>query len=314
MNKNILALLPLAVACSQPPVDLTAIPGTPGFAAYREIIPGTRVAFEMVPIAGGTFIMGSPEREAGRGPDEGPRVEVRIDPFWMGKYEVTWAEYDAWNRDVSLPMSKEPDGVSRPTPPYTDMTFGMGKDGRPAICMTQEAAVQYCLWLSRKTGHHYRLPTEAEWEYACRAGTATAYSFGDDPAQLGDYGWYRGNSEDEYHEVGLKKPNPWGLFDMHGNVAEWTLDQLVPDFYAREGSVPRDNPLAVPTTLYPRVVRGGSWEDEPDRLRSAARLGSSADWKMRDPQLPKSKWYHTDAPFLGFRIVRALRGPGDGDG
>ena len=301
-----------AIACSEPTERREKLPvvnpGDPGFETYSREIPGTGVSFEMVPVPRGSFLMGSPGGEAGRQAYEGPQVEVSIDPFWIGRHEVTWEEYDAWNND-DLPMSKEPDGISRPTPPYTDMTFGMGRDGHPAICMTQEAAKQYCLWLSRKTGHYYRLPTEAEWEYACRAGTITAWSFGGDPTQLGEYAWYVGNSGEQYHEVGLKQPNPWGLFDMHGNVAEWTLDQLVEGFYAGEPAVPRNNPLARPTELYPRVARGGSWEDEPQQLRSAARLGSSEDWKMRDPQLPKSNWYHTDAPFLGFRIVRPLLVP-----
>ena len=99
--------------------------GDPGFEVYVEVIARTGVSFEMVPISGGTFVMGSPEGEVGRGADEGPQVEVRIDPFWMGRYEVTWEEYESWTLDQSLSMSKEPDGVSRPTPPYTDMTFGM---------------------------------------------------------------------------------------------------------------------------------------------------------------------------------------------
>jgi formylglycine-generating enzyme required for sulfatase activity len=189
------------------------------------------------------------------------------------------------------------------------MTFGMGKLGYPAICMTQLAAKKYCEWLSAKTGRYYRLPTEAEWEYACRAGTNTAYYFGDDPEALEEHAWYYDNSEDAYHKVGQKKPNPWGLYDMHGNVAEWCVDQYVPDFYAQFDDKPADNPVAVATTLEPRVVRGGSWFDDPELLRSAARRGSNADWKIQDPQLPQSIWYYTDATFVGFRIVRPLVEP-----
>ena len=197
--------------------------------------------------------------------------------------------------------------ITQPTKPYTDMTFGMGKRGYPAICMTQHSARVFCQWLSAKTGRYYRLPTEAEWEYACRAGTTTAYSFGDDPAQLGEYAWYLNNSEEKYQKVGLKKPNPWGLYDMHGNVAEWCLDQHTTDFYAKckEQGVVKD-PLAIPLREYKRVVRGGSWDDGIRRTRSAARVASSIDWKQQDPQVPQSIWYFTDALFLGFRVVRPL--------
>ena len=288
---------------------------------YTEQITGTAVTFGMVPIAGGEFVMGSPVTEAGRKADEGPQHRVKIEPFWMGKHEVTWDEYDIWSFRLDIQRRKlkkqKPterdilsDAVTRPTAPYTDMTFDMGHDGYPAICMTQLAAKMYCEWLSEKTGRYYRLPTEAEWEYACRAGTTTAYSFGDDADQLTDYAWFFENSDEKYHKVGQKKPNPWGLHDMHGNVAEWVLDQYVADFYS---TLPQDKaavfPIAVPKTLYPRVVRGGSWDDDPERLRSAARRGSSADWKIQDPQIPQSIWYHTDALFAGFRVVRPLNPP-----
>jgi formylglycine-generating enzyme required for sulfatase activity len=288
---------------------------------YTEAISGTEVRFDLVPIRGGTFLMGSPEDEEGRNKDEGPQHPVRVEPFWMGKHEVTWDEYDIWSfsldiarrklsNDPAKALDKLADAVTRPTKPYTDMTFGMGHDGFPALCMTQLAAKKYCEWLSAKTGRYYRLPTEAEWEYACRAGTTTAFSFGDDAGQLDSYGWYFDNSDDNTHPVGRKKPNPWGLYDMHGNVAEWCLDQYLPDFYSRfDPDEVADNPLAMPTKLYPRAVRGGSWEDDPKGLRSAARLGSDLFWKAQDPQIPQSNWYHTDALFLGFRVVRPLREP-----
>ena len=288
---------------------------------YTELLSGTDVTFDMMPIPGGTFLRGSPDDEAGRNKDEGPQHRVRVEPFWMGKHEVTWDAYDIWsfsldigrrklNKTSGTEFDKLADAVTRPTKPYTDMTFGMGHDGYPAICMTQLAAKKYCQWLSAKTGRYFRLPTEAEWEYAARAGTTTAYSFGDDPKQLDEYGWHYDNSDDVTHPVGRKKPNPWGLYDMHGNVAEWCLDRHSPDIYASfpAGSV-AENPLAIPTKLYPRVVRGGSWEDDPKGLRSAARLGSDLFWKSQDPQIPQSNWYHTDALFVGFRVVRPLREP-----
>lgn len=287
---------------------------------YCERIPGTEVTFEMVPIRGGKFLMGSPPEEPKRKPDEGPQHEVEVEPFWMGRCEVTWDEYELWGLGYDaareLPAGAElgphdrlADAVTRPTKPYSDMTFGMGRKGYPAICMSQLAAKMYCKWLSAKTGRYYRLPTEAEWEYACRAGTTTAYSFGDDPAQLGDYAWHYGNSGERYHEVGKKKPNPWGLHDMHGNVAEWTLDAYREKGYESFAGKVSRNPVVVPEELHPRVARGGSWTDEPDALRSATRRASSRDWNMGDPQMPQSPWYLTNGTFVGFRVVRPLRVP-----
>jgi formylglycine-generating enzyme required for sulfatase activity len=161
-----------------------------------------------------------------------------------------------------------------------------------------------------KSGRFYRLPTEAEWEYACRAGSKTTYGFGDDSKQLGDYAWYFENSDGKPHPVGQKRPNAWGLFDMHGNVAEWVLDQFDAKYYAdssKEGVA--KSPVNWVKSEYPIVVRGGSWDDDADRLRSAARRGSTKGWKVQDPQLPKSIWYFTDAKFVGFRIVRPLAIP-----
>jgi formylglycine-generating enzyme required for sulfatase activity len=274
----------------------------------------------MVPIKAGEFAMGSAPAEPGHKPDQLPQHRVRISPFWMGQFEVTWDEFELFmfpdeERKFKTSLKTDPyvdkvsDAVSRPTKPYVEMSFGMGKDGYPAISMTQHAANKYCQWLSAKTGHFYRLPTEAEWEYACRAGTTTAYSFGDDPSKLSEYAWYEKNADFKYQKVGRKKPNPWGLFDMHGNVAEWCLDQYEEGYKPPTGAVV--DPWLKATKSYPHVVRGGSWNSIPEEVRSAARLASDRSWKQQDPQLPKSIWYHTDAQFLGFRIVRPLKVPAE---
>jgi len=294
---------------------------TPGMNNYKETIPGPDVEFEMVVIPGGEFMMGSPEAEAGHKPDEGAQHRVYVDPFWMGKCEVTWNEFELFMYPQeekqrtrflgnTIYTNTAADAVTRPTKPYVEMSFGMGKDGFPAISMTQHAANKYCEWLSAKTGRFYRLPTEAEWEYACRAGTTTAYSFGDDSTKIGEYAWYGKNSDWKYQKVGTKKPNPWGLHDMHGNVLEWTLDQYDPEYYKMFAGMVVTNPWNRATAPYPHVARGGSWDDDdPAKLRSAARRGSDPSWKQQDPQLPKSIWFLTDAQFLGFRVIRPLRVP-----
>lgn len=282
------------------------------FSPYTETIPGSDVDFEMIPIQGGKFLMGSPEDESGRNEDESPLHPVEVDPFWMGKHEITWDEYELF---VYPEMAKETtkqlasskiDGITQPTAPFVDMSFGMGKKGYPAVNITQYAALRYCRWLTALTGDFYRLPTEAEWEYACRAGTTTAYSFGDNPDLLDEYAWYYENSDEGYQKIGTKKANPWGLHDMHGNVVEWTMDGYVPSY--KDGAV-QHNPWVKGTKLYPHSVRGGSWDDDPEELRSAARRPSKPIWKQRDPQIPRSNWWMTNAPFLGFRIVRPLNQP-----
>lgn len=291
---------------------------------YIELVEHTSAKIEMLPIPAGTFQMGSPKDEEGRKDDEGPLHKVELAPFWMAKTEITWDAYDVWmsdldvfSREVNKVAPNERDNLaeefqkSQPTKPYTDMTFGMGKRGYPAICMTQHAARTFCKWLSKKTGRYYRLPTEAEWEYACRAGTDSAYSFGNDASELENYAWFADNAGEGYHKVGLKKPNPWGLYDMHGNVAEWVLDQHTPEGYLGEAFSKTKNPLFVPKTLYPRTVRGGGWDKSAEECRSAAREGSSEDWIAQDPQVPVSIWYLTDALHVGFRIVRPLEEPSD---
>ncbi len=290
-------------------------------AGYTNTIPGTRAVYSMVPIKGGEFTMGSPETEKDRKPDEGPQIKVKVSPFWMGQFEITWNEYELFmypdeekRTRATLKSDAEgdklADAVSHPSKPYVEMSFGMGKDGFPAISMTQHAANKYCQWLSAKTGHFYRLPTEAEWEYACRAGTTGKHFFGDDDSKIGEYGWYEQNSDFKYQKVGKKKPNPWGLYDMYGNVVEWVLDQYDAGWYkANAGKGVLVDPWNKATKPYPHAVRGGSWDDQAVMLRSAARRGSDRSWKMQDPQLPKSVWFFSDAQFVGFRVVRPLKVP-----
>jgi formylglycine-generating enzyme required for sulfatase activity len=261
----------LSLVLAVPAKSFIDSPRETKMAAYTETIPGAGIKFEMVPVPGGTFIMGSPLEEPGRSADEGPQRRVAIRPFWMGRLEVTWDEYDAFafGRGVSKPnqpadtqTSKQADAVTRPTPPYSDESFGFGKGGQPVISITHHAAMEYCRWLSEKTGKTYRLPTEAEWEYACRAGTASAYSFGDDWNRLGEYAWNLDNSDGRPHPGGQKRPNTWGLYDMHGNVAEWCLDHYGENRYS---SLKQDavllSPVLLPTERrYPHVAQQGCSE------------------------------------------------------
>ena len=284
------------------------------FNEYNQYILNTNYGLELSPIVGGQFLMGSPLNEKNRLADEGPVHKVQVDSFWMAKYETTWDLYNLFmsrNLDELQPafnskneVNIDIDAVSGATTPYVEMSFGMGTDGFPAISMTQLAAKKFCQWLSAITGNFYRLPTEAEWEYACRAGSEEAYSFGDDPKELNKYAWFKDNSSNKYHKVGQKLPNNWGLYDMHGNVSEWTLDAYNTTTYLKASQSISKNPIVKPIKLYPRVVRGGSWKSSYYRLRSASRQASSKQWKKQDPQIPRSKWWHTDAQFVGFRVVR----------
>jgi formylglycine-generating enzyme required for sulfatase activity len=284
---------------------------------YVEEIAGSKVKFEMVAIPGGTYLMGSPKDEPGRSDDEGPQHPVTVRPFWMGKLEVSWDEYDRYRKEMAVgkpeenekKLKEDPDAITGPTKPYADETFGHGREGNPVLAIMHHAAIEYCRWLSKKTGKLYRLPTEAEWEWACRAGTTTPYSFGADAGKLEEYAWYEKNSDEVAHKVGTKKPNPWGLYDMHGNVAEWCIDHYFKDGYKKFSlDMPTVCPVELPTAKrYSHVARGGSWADPAAKCRSAARRGSEKDWLKRDPQIPQSIWWMTEADYVGFRVVRAVQ-------
>lgn len=284
-------------------------PQNDSFSVYMQSIPGATVQFKMVPVKGGSFTMGSGAGEKGRKTDEGPSGEVSVFSSWMGAKEVTFEEYDAFFKDETFTRNQTTDAITRPSPPYIDLTLGMGKEGGfPANSMSQYGALMYCRWLYRKTGIFYRLATEAEWEYACRAGSKTAYPFGNDTTGLCDYAWYKGNSDNKYHKTGLKAPNKWGLYDMEGNVAEWTLDQYEEDYFSKL-QTPASNPLIKRTARHPRTLKGGSFQDPAADLRCASRLKSNLDWNRRDPQIPRSRWWNADAPFIGFRVIRPVTQP-----
>ena len=278
--------------------------------SYEESIAGSDQSIAMTFIPGGKFKLGSPKNESGRNEDEGPQRELEVGDFWIGTYEITWDQYQLFLfRNVDKTPASDRgaidlgvDAVSGATMPYVNYN----KPGYPAIDITQYAASTFCKWLTAKTGRFYRLPTEAEWEFACRSGSTEAYSFGRNPADLNDYAWFKANSNGMIQRGGKKAPNSAGLYDMHGNAAEWVIDAYDEAGYQK---LPTTDAVLFPTELYPRVVRGGSFRDGPEKLRSAARDYSRPQWKQRDPQFPKSLWWHTDALHVGFRIVRPKEEP-----
>jgi formylglycine-generating enzyme required for sulfatase activity len=243
------------------PADAPAITQPRANAAYTATVPGSSVTFEMAPV---------PPSEGAPG-------------FWIGRREVTWAEYDVFRADTQAKVQRaddpppDADAITRPTPPYADEAFGFGKEGMPALSITHHAAVGYARWLARRTGLAYRLPTEKEWERACRAG-------GDEQAAQQGRAWLRETAGERPHPVGTRAASSLGVFDMVGNVAEWVHD----------GS----------DALYPQVVKGGAWTDAAASASCAARRVSDLSWNERDPQDPQSIWWHTDATFVGFRVLR----------
>jgi formylglycine-generating enzyme len=281
---------------------------------YLELIPGTDLKFKMVPIPSGEFYMGTSPNEKVHQLDESPVRKIRLDAFWMASHEITWDLYELFlDKEYEKSLSKillsaQIDGLSRPSTPYLDMTFGMGKDRKPAVGMTQYNAIQFCKWLYLKTGNFYRLPTEAEWEYAARAGSTSNFHYGNQEDQMKDYAIYAENSNGTTQNIGSKKPNKWGLYDMLGNVLEWTYDHYAPYSTSQKAL---HNPVVVSPSLYPKVLRGGHFLSPIVDLRSGKRFFSDPKWKQLDPQIPKSKWWFPEAPFVGLRVVRPFKNPSE---
>ena len=302
------------------------------FENFTEQIPGTAVSFEMIAIPGGTFKMGSPPKEKFRRDDEGPVREVTVSRFFMSETQISWDEYWTFHFETSSEGRIPPevmkernrnaltvDAISGPTPPFGDPTQGWGAGARPAITMMHYSAEIYCQWLSQKTGKKYRLPTEAEWEYAARGGTETPYFFPGNPKKFSSQGWwnsmfgadttiinryaiYELNSNMKTHEPSRVHKNPFGLKNMLGNVLEYCSDWYAPDAYSQ-------TPLSVSNPTGPeqgteRVLRGGNYASDAAHLRVAARFATKTEeWLKTDPQQPKSIWWYTDIKGIGFRVV-----------
>lgn len=294
---SIACLLCVSVIFSQGTTTQRTSVSTP-LNAYTQLIPGSDLYFKMVPIPAGNFTIGNTTKK------------INIDAFWMGSFEVTRDEFDVFLKDEQTSQNVSVDAITRPSPQYVDLSWGMGKEGGyPANSMSQLSALMYCKWLYQKTHVFYRLPTEAEWEYACKAGTQTNYFFGNDTKQLSKYAWYSENSNQVYHKVGQKLPNPWGLYDMLGNLLEWTLDHYDENAYAHYTN---ENPRVPANNLrYPKVLRGGSYEEDAQNLVATKRFNSDPIWNRRDPQIPKSKWWLTEAKQVGFRLVRPFKQPSE---
>lgn len=295
------------------------------FNGFTEKIPGTSVSFDMVAIPGGEFIMGSPKKEFGRKPDEGPAHPVKVTRFFMAKAEVSWDEYLEFFKATSSQGRKEAeenenvDAISGPTPPWGAPDQGWGKGTRPAITMSWKAANTYCKWLSKVTGKKYRLPTEAEWEYAARGGTKTPYFFegdakkytsegffkkilGIDTATIQSFVAYKGNSPSQTLEPASVKENPFGLKNMLGNVYEFCSDYYSPKAYSGNRKVAVD-PKG-PKRGQEHVIRGGSFKSDAKDVRCASRdFTKTKAWLVTDPQMPKSVWWYSDCVDIGFRVV-----------
>lgn len=281
-----------------------------------------KISFEMVLIPGGSFLMGSPADEAGRQDDEGPQHKVQLDPFYLCSKETTielfmayyqetvsakrdFFEVEEAKKSAEQKKKEDVDVITGPTPVYGDMTMGYDET-HPAIGMTWHNAMTFCKWLSKKSGKQYRLPTEAEWEYACRAGTTNAFCFGDDPKKLADYGWFEETADSETNSVGKKKPNAWGLYDMSGNVREWVYDFYSPTAYKEAAKKSVSLNHKGPASGKVHVARGGDYSCPAEELRSSARTFEEEWWRSGDPQIPKSIWWLPEMDFIGFRVARSI--------
>jgi formylglycine-generating enzyme required for sulfatase activity len=232
-------------------------------AVLRDSVPGALFAFELVRVPGGEVTVAGPTG----------MERVTVAPFYLGRTEVTWELYDhfAFGLDT-VRVTGGAAAIARPSRPYGAPDYGFGHQGYPVISVTREAAAAFAVWLSLRTGHRYRLPTDAEWQRAADLA-------GSEP--LDRLAWHAGNAGAKSHPVTVRPADALGLHDLFGNAAEWVV--------SADGR---------------RVTRGGSWRDALATVGPHARAVQDDSWNERDPQFPKSSWWLSDAPFVGFRLVR----------
>ena len=250
-------------ATAEKPVSMAGAP-----AAFTETLPQSVVKLQMVGVPPGTITVGG--------------KSVAIKPFWIADTETTWEAFDVFTGSgpASPPYVQTKyaaDAIARPSKSYILPDLGWGHHGYPAINVSFLSATMYCRWLASVTHKKYRLPTDAEWEYACRAGSAPAKLT---KAQAMQRAWYADNSDSKTQPVAKKLPNAWKLYDMLGNVGEWATDAE-----------------AKP------VLCGPTFKESLAQLTPAVRKRWSPEWQATDPQLPKSPWWLSDGFFVGFRVV-----------
>lgn len=241
--------------------------------AFDEKIPHSTAQLEMLPVPGGKFSLLNPKTKKVE--------EVTIKPFYLAKTETIWDVYDAYYLQQDLTEDQKAnkvDAASRPSYTYIPPDHGWGHVGYPAIHMSHQSVDFFVKWLSKQTGKKYRLPTEAEWEWAARAGKKEWKVFSKE--DLEKAAWYKGNSDEKVQPVGKKQPNAWGFYDILGNTGEWCIDL--------EGKP---------------VVCGGAFTDTAENISPLRRAYWERKWQETDPQIPKSKWWLADAPFAGLRVV-----------
>lgn len=265
----------------------------------RQAVEKNSLGERLTLIPPGEFVMGSPDKEAGADDDEHPQHAVKITrPFYLGVYCVTRGQFAKFVAATGYKTDAEKDGeggwgythdANAPLaqrPEFNWRTNGLSQtDEHPVMNVSWNDAVAFCTWLGEQERKKYRLPTDAEWEYACRAGTTTVYFCGDGAEQLGKYAWYSGQSGLGTHEVGQKLPNALGLYDMLGNVWQWCADRYGAHYYKVS---PPENPTG-PADGSEHVLRGGSWGNTPASCRSADRDRNQAAGR---------------SCYIGFRVAR----------